>query len=374
MANIFLIWGGYGNENLGDEACLLASARLLEKNRPGARTGLILRMRPSAEVADRYRSWGLEPIYCFSFLCLQWLWRAQLIVGGGGMVDDDTPWFPVAWSSLFVFLNKLFGNEPVFFCIGANPIHRRFTKTLVKMFYSLAQTIITRDIKSFNVLIAERVPRNRLRLARDVVFSLDRDTLPSFKRDKRERPHVVLVVRNDSARTPGQSDFFAAIAEQFVEAGCSVCLTVHDLRMEYDLGILLQLERRFHDNALITVSKPNCLHHVLHLFASADAVVSSRYHPIILASILGSTPIAVSHSLTMKLGSLVDDLGVPVLKHMESRASQVDEIRSIFAKEELVRANISGKVREFKLAVEDAVGRALDPTGSLQEAQPEIAA
>ena len=72
-----------------------------------------------------------------------------------------------------------------------------------------------------------------------------------------------------------------------------------------------------------------------------------------------------SHSLTMKLGSLVDDLGVPVLKHMESRASQVDEIRSIFAKEELVRANISGKVREFKLAVEDAVGRALDPTGSL---------
>jgi polysaccharide pyruvyl transferase WcaK-like protein len=306
--------------------------------------------------------------------CLWWLCVARLIIGGGGMADDGSRWFPVVWSSLFVLINRMFGNQPIFFCIGVDDISRRVTKTLVGKCYSLARTIITRDANSAKVLISLGVPNCQVRIARDVVFSLERETLPAFMPEKGGRPHVVLVVRHDNDRTPGKPNFFAAIVEQFVSAGCTVCITVHDRRMEYDLGVLLQLEEKYRGTAHVMVFKPTCLHDVLELYALADAVVSSRYHPIVLASILGSMPIAIADSLTRKLGVLVEDLRVPVLSNTESNPQAVDEIWSILQKREAYQAAISAKVREFKLAVEDAVCDALQENCSLSTTAPKATA
>src|ERR1700689_4771879 len=146
MADAFVIWGGYGGHNLGDEAILWALSRQLRRLEPGARQFVLVPRGGSDRVRDQYAAWKIEVISGSLPFSLQFLRKARLVVGGGQMVDDSSLGWPVGWSSLFLLINWLFGNKPLVLCIGAESLKRRLPRFLVGKVYAMAQVCTCRDI------------------------------------------------------------------------------------------------------------------------------------------------------------------------------------------------------------------------------------
>jgi polysaccharide pyruvyl transferase WcaK-like protein len=357
VGNSFVIWGGYGGHNLGDEAILWAMSRLIRKLRPTALQYVLIRGGIAERVAAQYRAWGMEPVSFPSVRSLKLLRRSHLIVGGGQLLDDKTLVWPVGWTSLLLLANRMLGLRTLVLCIGAEPISRRITRMLVRHFYSLAAICTCRDGASVDVLRSCGFPEEKLYATRDVVFSLNNDVFPRRVQSTDSTPRITIVVSHDPDRTPRKAEYFSELAQRFLKAGCHVCLTAHDLRIDYDLGLLLRLEGEFRGDSRVTFCKPESVADVLNAYSSSDAVVSIRMHPLILASISGSLPVAISH--TAKVRSLAVDLGIPTLSECNSSIYRATDILALLSAKDAYLQAIADRLAEFRSTVESTTSQAL---------------
>src|SRR5581483_7472820 len=207
----FLIWGAYGGHNFGDEAILRAVSQQLRRVRPGARQFVIILGKLSPAIAEEYRAAGLEPVPFFSFGCLKLLGSAQLIAGGGQLLDDSSLGWPAGYTSVLLTLNRMFRNRPVLLCIGANPVRRALVRAMVRFAYSLAAKCTCRDEDSAAVLLSCGVPDAKVRVTRDVVFSLAPHQLPRLATSP-DRKQVAIAVCHDPKRKRGDASIIASLA------------------------------------------------------------------------------------------------------------------------------------------------------------------
>lgn len=357
MGTSFVMWGGFGGHNIGDEAILLALSRLIRKLQPTAQQYVLVRGEISSDVAEQYRNWDIEPVKVPSFRSLKVLSRSRLIAGGGQLVDDQSLGFPVGWTSLILLVNRALGQKPVILCIGAERVTHWLTTMLVKYCYSLAVFCACRDDASCEVLRSIESSKIKLYATRDVVFSLDDDFLPHRLPGSEDSRWITVVVSHDPRRTPRKSDYFSELIRNLLNAGCKVRLIAHDLRIEYDMGLLLQLETEYRNHPHVTFCKPQGVMAALDVYASSIAVISSRMHPLILAALVGSLPVAIP--CTAKVRSLVGDLGIPILPspYMPDRQG-IDLLALISSKDECLRL-IAARVSEFRLNVQRTTAHAL---------------
>lgn len=357
MNEEFVIWGGYGGHNLGDEAILWSLSRLLKKLRPNAVQSVLVRAPVSALVAKQYEIWGVGIVRLGSLSSLRLLARARLIVGGGQLLDDTLSAWPVGWTSLVLFANAVARKQPLILCIGAEPIKRKITAFVARLFYSLARVCSCRDQESLEVVRSLGLPANKVVASRDVVFSLEREVLPARTRDGNPVQRVTLVLSHDPQRAPGKLDYFSELATEFLEAGCEVSFIAHDLRVEYDYGLLLGLEKEFGNHSRVTICKPKLVGEVLEVYANSDAVVSARMHPLILASLVRALPIAIRG--TAKVKSLIDVLGLPSLDSATGKKVRGRSMLTTLSQKETYLRAIEERFAEFGPLVEATTAEAL---------------
>lgn len=357
MDEEFVIWGGYGGHNLGDEAILWSMSRLLKKLRPNAAQSVLVRTPVSAQVAKQYELWGVDIVRFGTVSSLRLLTRARLIVGGGQLLDDTFSAWPVGWTSLVLSINAAAGMQPLILCIGAEPIKRKITAFIAKLFYSLARVCSCRDQESLEVVRNLGLPADRLVASRDVVFSLDRALLPKRTRSDNHVTRVTLVLAHDPQRTPGKSDYFSELATEFLEAGCEVSIVAHDLRVEYDYGLLLSLEQEFARHSQVTICNPRLVGESLEIYANSDAVVSGRMHPLILASLVRTLPIAIRG--TGKVNSLIGALGLPALERSGGKNVRARSALAALSQKDFYMRLIQERFAEFGTLVESTTADAL---------------
>lgn len=357
MTNSFVIWGGYGGHNLGDEAILWALSRQLRKLEPTARQYVLVPRGVSKEVKAQYDSWEIEVVSGPLPVSLQILRKARLIVGGGQMVDDTSLGWPVGWSSLFLLINWIFGRKPLVTCIGAEKLNRKLPRLLVKHIYSLAQVCTCRDPESSEILKDAGIGETKVRTTRDVVFSLDRTLLPQWKESEAgTHPRVAMLIAYDPKRIRETNTRTVQLIDALLNSGITVQLVAHDLRAEYDLQALAEIEAKYKDRPGVSTASAQTVEDVLNIYSRTDAVISGRMHPLILASLAGTLPIAFGGKA--KVQSLLAMSGIPALT-AGTPEEQAAQVRHLTAQRSQILPKIAEVVADFRMIVERSMAQAL---------------
>jgi polysaccharide pyruvyl transferase WcaK-like protein len=356
VAKRFVFWGGYGGNNLGDEAILWALSQLLRKLEPGASQCILIPDGVPAHVEAQYHSWQIEVIKGRMPGCLDILRTARLIVGGGQMVDDTTLGWPVGWSSLFIAINAFFGQKPLVLCIGAEPLKRVLPRFLVRHMYGLAQVCTCRDDESTQVLRDAGISAKKIWTTRDVVFSLDRRLIPQYQIARSANPSVAMVVAYDPNRVLDAISRYTKLIDALLECGIDVQLVAHDLRADYDVRARDEIHAMYKNNSRVTAPVARSVDEVLAIYCHSDAVISGRMHPLILASLAGTLPIAFGGKA--KVQSLIAMSGIPTLT-ADLPTQQALQVRQLLEQRSNLLPAIASAVENFRINVETSTEKAL---------------
>lgn len=353
----FVIWGGYGGHNLGDEAILWALSRQLRKLEPDAEQYVLVRHQVTDEVKSQYDAWQIKIVSGSMLAFLKILRKARLVVGGGQMVDDASLGWPVGWSSLFLLVNWLSGKKPLVACIGAESLNRTLPRMLVKHVYSLAKVCTCRDSDSTEVLKRAGVKKDKVWTTRDVVFSLDRALVPQWKASETNgRYKVAMLIAYDPKRIREESMRSVPLIDALLNIGIIVELVAHDLRAEYDPQAVAEIQARYKGHPGVTTANARMLKDVLSIYSSVDAVISGRMHPLILASLAGTLPIAFGGKAKVK--SLLAMSGIPALTP-GTPEEQAAQVRQYIVNKQQILPKIADTVADFRNNVEVSMAKAL---------------
>jgi polysaccharide pyruvyl transferase WcaK-like protein len=304
----------------------------------------------------QYAAWQIEVIKGRMPGCLDILRTARLIVGGGQMVDDTTLGWPVGWSSLFIAINAFFRQRPLVLCIGAEPLNRALPRFLVQHMYGLAQVCTCRDDESTSVLRDAGISAKKVWTTRDVVFSLDRRLIPQYQATRSANPTVAMVVAYDPNRVLDTIDRYAKLIDALLEYGMDVQLVAHDLRPDYDVRARDEIHAMYKNNSRVTAPVARSVDEVLAIYSHSDAVISGRMHPLILASLAGTLPIAFGGKA--KVQSLIAISGIPALAS-DLPALQAQQVQQLLEQRSDLLPAIASAVNNFRINVETATQRAL---------------
>jgi polysaccharide pyruvyl transferase WcaK-like protein len=357
MSQSFVIWGGYGGHNLGDEAILWALSRQLRRLAPEAKQYVLVRHQVADEVKAQYAEWQIEIVSGSMPAFLKILRKARLVVGGGQMADDTSLGWPVGWSSLFLLVNWVSGKKPLVACIGAESLDRTLPRMLVKYVYSLAKVCTCRDADSTEVLRRAGIKENKVWTTRDVVFSLDRGLVPQWRASEINGPlKVAMLIAYDPKRIREATTRSVQLIDALLRIGISVQLVAHDLRAEYDPQAVSEIQARYKDHPGVTTAAAQMVDDVLNIYSSVDAVISGRMHPLILASLVGTLPIAFGGKA--KVQSLLAMSGMPALVSQKPE-EQAAQVQQYIAEKQQILPKLADVVADFRKNVETSMTKAL---------------
>ena len=356
MAKRFVFWGGYAGRNLGDEAILWAVSQLLRKLEPTASQCVLIPDGVPVDVEAQYAAWQIEVIKGRMPGCLDILRTARLIVGGGQMVDDTTLGWPVGWSSLFIAINAFFAQKPLVLCIGAEPLTRALPRFLVRHMYGLAKACTCRDDESTQVLRDAGISANKVWTTRDVVFSLDRCLIPQHQATGSTKTSVALVVAYDPNRVLDTISRYTKLIDALLECDMEVQLVAHDLRADYDVRARDEIYAMYKNDLRVRAPEARSVDEVLTIYSHSDAVISGRMHPLILASLAGTLPIAFGGKA--KVQSLIAMSAIPTLTG-DVPVQQASQVQQLLDQRSNLLPAIAGAVDNFRINVENATERAL---------------
>ncbi len=357
MTQQYVFWGGYAGNNLGDEAILWAMSRLIRTLDPTAAQHVFLPDGVTPAVAEVYRRWNIHVVSGPLLRCLDIFRHARLIVGGGQMIDDRSLGWPVGWSSLFLTASHLCGQRPLVLCVGAEALTRPLPRLLVHYAYGLAEIITCRDEESSAAVRATGVSADRVWTTRDVVFSLDRATLPQWTASSSNGSTLAVVVAHDPARVQEDLARYVRLVAGLRALGFTVELVAHDLRPAYDLHALAVVKSSFALDEAVALAQATTTDDVFALYARVDAVISARMHPLIMGTLAGTLPIAFGGKA--KVRSLLTISGMPSIEPTGEASALGPQVQAVLGQRQHLLPQLAATVASFRRDVEDTTARAL---------------
>jgi polysaccharide pyruvyl transferase WcaK-like protein len=221
--------------------------------------------------------------------------------------------------------------------------------------YGLAKVCTCRDDESTQVLRDAGISTQKLWTTRDVVFSLDRHLIPQYQ-VRSGSPSVAIVVAYDPNRVLDTIPRYTKLIDALLEHGMDVQLVAHDLRADYDVRARDEIHGMYKNDLRVTAPVAKSVDEVLAIYGHSDAVVSGRMHPLILASLAGTLPIAFGGKA--KVQSLIAMSGIPTLVS-DSPEQQALQVRQLLEQRSDILPAIASAVDNFRLNVETTTERAL---------------
>ena len=361
MARRYVFWGGYGGNNLGDEAILWAMSRLIHRLDPAAEQHVFIPSGVSEAVRAQYAAWDIHVVSGPLLRCFAIFRHARLIVGGGQMIDDSSHGWPVGWSSLFLTANRLCGYRPVVLCVGAEQLTKPLPRFLVRRAYGLAEVITCRDEEASAAVRDTGVPASKVWTTRDVVFSLDRAALPPRSATSGSPRSVAVVVAYDPARVQEDISRYTRLVNGLRNRGFAVELVAHDLRPAYDVQAVREVKAAFPEDSGVRVAPAATVGDVCAIYARVDAVLSARMHPLIMGLLAGTLPVAFGGKAKVK--SLLAIAGIPAIAPEGDPLELASRFEAILAERETLLPRLAETADDFRRTVEDTTARALHHNG-----------
>jgi polysaccharide pyruvyl transferase WcaK-like protein len=146
------------------------------------------------------------------------------------------------------------------------------------------------------------------------------------------------------------------LIDALLNSGITVQLVAHDLRAEYDLHALAEIEAKYKNHPSVSTASAQTVDDVLNIYSRTDAVISGRMHPLILASLAGTLPIAFGGKA--KVQSLLAMSGIPALT-AGTPEEQAAQVRNLNAQRSQILPKIAEVVADFRTIVERSMAQAL---------------
>ena len=250
--------------------------------------------------------------------CRHALSRADmLIVAGTGIICDYTtgpfgyPYDIFKLSTLAVVCRV----KLIFLSVGVGPIHHPLSRWLLTMSLALAQHRSYRDEKSKQYLQEIGFDTDGDSVYPDVVFGLSKGTLVS-RVTEGPRRIIGLGIKDYASTKPEEFREYLGIMATFVlwlqEKGYSVRLLIGDI--QYNSSVIEQVvsvlkSRNIPAEAPLLLAEPALtVEELLRQVSETEAVISARYHNLVIALIQNKPVIALSDHA--KLNSVVTDFGL----------------------------------------------------------------
>jgi len=286
------------NINIGDEAINYSLYRLLDEYNPA--------FMDVTNYTDGYQGIIAKCNDCSLLKCFGMIRQSDLVVFGPG--DVITDWsFTYKCMAMAVLLGKPFA------CIGVGVNFTKvaqFKRLILKQILKCCQLFIMRDKKSYDLLGAFGIPRERLKLSSDIFFTNVQGH--TFESVTPESPYIVLSLRSMEFNSKTWSD---ACYEEIARSinylvdkyGFDVKLlpmlsakrnSVRPNMLPADDQFLLEIRRRAKDKErFILMTDVDSYQQAMEIIGNAKFVIATRLHTMIMAT-CGSVPfIGLSYSI-----------------------------------------------------------------------------
>jgi polysaccharide pyruvyl transferase WcaK-like protein len=308
-------------------------------------------------------------------VCLRTLWRSDILVICGTNVVSDFMTGPKGWPyDLFKWsaLAALFRVKVVFIGVGVGPIYHTVSRWLIKQSFGFAAYRSYRDEISRGWAKKIGVNTNSDVVCPDLVFGLSLQGLKPIGVRTGTKPLIGVGLKDYQVdfKADYQSyiDTMVTYVGWLLEMGYDVRLLVGDLRYDVHViqDVLAGVKHRFpegHDRILADPALTT--DDLIGQIEETEAVVSPRFHNLVLGLMLNKPVIALSdqHKLDTLMGAFelskyclsLDNLSVNDLKSSLLEAL-ADRLR--------LKAEIRTKVAAFRLAVEAQFKSSLTAAGA----------
>jgi polysaccharide pyruvyl transferase WcaK-like protein len=387
-------YGNFGAGNLGNEATLQAIIEQIRRRWPDGRllcfctnpqdvrTRHHIAALPAQAVngtaAERSgknaRRGGLTRLFRVAFRriplelvhwikCLHALSRADmLIVAGTGIVCDHTTGplgYPYEMFKLST-LAALCRVKLTFLSVGVGPLHHPLSRRLVKRSLALAHHRSYRDEASKQYLEEIGFSTERDFVFPDAVFGLSKGALAASVADGQRRI-VGLGIKDYGSTEPEASrkylDTMAGFVSWLHGQGYSVRLLIGDI--QYDSSVIeefvgvLKTRNIPADPPLLIAEPAQTVEELLRQVSETEAVISARYHNLVVALIQNKPVIALSDHA--KLDSVVTDFGLAEyllpLRNLNSDFL-IDRFKQLENDVERLKPHLKTKLEKYRQALD----------------------
>ncbi len=311
-----LVKGYYGQENLGDEAILLAMLLGLSKRGIQATVSAGKRRALFPEV---FSLSGTE-----AKIVDDDFWSEMktlpsvdaLVIGGGGLFPRGRLGLPLrllVMSTLFALCGK-----PTFMIgIGVNPIRHGLTKFIWRCLAALSKGIVVRDKSSYAVLedaLGAALARKKLQLSTDLVFTANPQIFTTQKSSSQGRRLAIVLARpwnaQEHATDEGKQRFgillegLRSLITGSVAAGWQVDLV--PFFAHSDVKFAEEITRDGMDG--VNIVRDETMTGRLASIASSDAVLTMRFHGLVFGISFDKPTALIAYD--HKMAQLADEVGI----------------------------------------------------------------
>ena len=310
-----LIWGGDSWANQGDSAVLAGTLAALREMLPDA-VVTVASDRPGETEGTH----GAPAVRRASLGFLRALWRADLVLWGGGQLVQDASSKPFLWVQLLFLGAALLLRKPVIcYGQGVGPVSGRLSRLCARAMLNRLSLITVRDAASVQKLNALGVLRPPLHITADPSFCMaaasSREGDAALRRIGIDRPFAVIAARRwghyrggwlpvrVSKRTLVEED------HRWFQGFCEEMATAADyLYSELGLGVLFVPMCPGGDQEDDLVAE-----RVRGLMALQQGtyILEERLTPALLKAVLGRAELVVA--MRTHAGMLAADAGAPVV-------------------------------------------------------------
>lgn len=292
-----------------------------------------------------------------------------LIVPGTGLLTDVCglrswgPYNMFKWS----IAAKVCGCKLLFVSVGAGPLHSRLGRWLVKSALALADFRSYRDTATKEYLHTIGFPAADDKVYPDLAFSLPEGVIPSDGVPIGRRPTVglglMLYAGRLSVERPSE-EIAAAYLESLVvfvkwllDHGYDIRLLIGDIcdtPVTREFRALLKERLGTCDADRIIDEPVQSVENLLSQLNATDVVVATRFHNVLLASILNKPVISISFH--QKCDSLMSSIGLSDycqdIKQLESD-KLIEQFIAVQKNAENLKSLIKRKTEEFRMALDE---------------------
>lgn len=287
-----LICGYYGFRNLGDDLILRVILDRLHRSEPSLKVTVL-----SADPSATARDFGIHAVWRYDFIHIISLMTAgrMLILGGGGLIQDQTSFRSLFYYLFMAGLALLLKKKVFFYAVGIETLHRPLSRHLVKLILNRKNVVLTvRDQKSCQILDELGIKREKITVTADPVFSLEASS-PKIPRSITSGPLKVLIITRTGG-PKGAEDIFGEIEKFLKISGVQSIKKMSFQPYDEDL------------KALLGGSEENGLRSHL---GSPDLIISARYHGLVMALMLGVPFVGIGDE--NKIGRLCREFDRPFI-------------------------------------------------------------
>jgi polysaccharide pyruvyl transferase WcaK-like protein len=389
------LYGNFGAGNLGNEATLQAIIEQICLRRPDAQLLCFcsnpddVRVRHHIAALPAYpvgrsaaegsgapaRRGGLARVFRVAFQriprelahwtqCLREIRRADMVVVAGTGIVCDYLTGPAGYPYQIFKLSTLAAlcrAKLAFLSVGVGPIHHPLSRWLIKRSLAFAGHRSYRDEASKQYVERIGFSAERDLVCPDVVFGLSKGAIVSDVPRIGERRIVGLGIKDYGLAEPEAFREYLDAMADFVSwlqgQGYGVRLLIGDI--QYDTAVIEEFVDVLRSQniptaaPLLIVEPAPTVEELLRQVSETEAVISARYHNLVLALIQNKPVIALSDHA--KLNSVVTDFGFgQYLLPLQTLSSKVliDRFKQLEADAERLKPHLEAKLATYRRALD----------------------